>query len=116
MKGPRSEKIRLLHMRDAADRILLEYGKLNGEQLADDDLRYFGLLRLMEIIGEAAYKLTRELRAAHPEVPWRQIIATRHIVVHEYDDVDERRIWDVIVNHLPALRQQLQTIIDTLPE
>ena len=116
MRGPRSEKIRLLHMRDAADRILREYAALNGERLNDDDLRYHGLLRLVGIIGEAAYKLTPELRTAHPEVPWKQIIGTRHFIVHEYDNVDENRFWDIIAHSLPALRQQLQHILDTLPE
>ena len=116
MKGPRSEKMRLLDMRDAAERILHEYDKLGDEQLPDDDLRYFGLVRLLGIVGEAAYQLSRDLKAAHPEVPWRPITAMRHIIVHEYDDVDSERVWDVIKNYLPALLKQLQPIIDSLPE
>lgn len=116
MKGRRSEKLRLLDMRDTAERILHEYDKLDDELLADDDLRYFGLVRLMGIIGEAAYQLSRDLRAAHPEVPWRQIMAMRHVIVHEYDDVDSARVWDIIKNYLPALLQQLRPIIASLPE
>ncbi len=116
MKEPRSERTRLLHMRDVADRILLEHQKLNGQRLADDDFLFLAFERSVEIIGEAAYQLSREFRAAHPEIPWRPIIAMRHVVVHEYDDLDEARIWDVIENHIPALLPQLQAIIDTLPE
>jgi len=116
MRGPRSEKMRLLDMRDTAERVLHECDKLGGELLPDDDLRYFGLVRLLGIIGEAAYQVSRDLRAAHPEISWRQIMAMRHIIVHEYDDVDSDRVWDVIKNYLPALLQQLQPIIASLPE
>ena len=84
--------------------------------MPENDLRYNGFVRLISVVGEAAYQLSRELRAAHPEVPWRQIIATRHIIVHDYDEVDEDRIWDIIVNFLPQLNQQLAAIINALPD
>ena len=115
MKGRRSDRLRLLDMQGCIQRILDEYTKLGPEKLPENDLRYDGLVRLISIIGEAAYQLTRELRAAHPEVPWRQIIATRHIIVHDYAEVDEDRIWDIIINFLPKLNQQPDTIINALP-
>lgn len=115
MRGPRSEQLRLLHMRDAADRLISEHQKLNGQRLTDDDFLFLAFVRTVEIIGEAAYQLSREFRAAHPQIPWRPIMAMRHIIVHEYDDLDEARIWDVIENHIPPLRQQLQAILDSLP-
>ncbi|MGI4873539.1 MAG: HepT-like ribonuclease domain-containing protein [Janthinobacterium lividum] len=83
MKEQRSNKIRLLDIRDKAGLILRKYATLNGEHLDDDDLRYDGFVHLVSIIGEAAHKLSRELRVAHPEIPWRPIIAMRHIIVHE---------------------------------
>ena len=116
MRGQRSDKLRLLDMRDAATQILAEWAKLDGEFLPDDDLRYHGLLRLLSIVGEAAYKLDRELKAAHSEVPWRQITAMRHIIIHEYDEVDSSRVRDIIQNYLPTLLQHLQPVINSLPE
>lgn len=116
MKGPRSEKVRLLHMLDAADRLISEHQKLNGQRLTDEDFLFLAFVRLVEVIGEAAYQLSRDFRARYPEIPWRPIIAMRHIVVHEYDNLDESLVWDVIENYLPPLRLQLQVIIDSLPE
>ncbi len=75
MNVQRNDRQRLLDMRDKAARILREYAKLDDQPFADEDLRYDGLIRLVGIIGEAAYKLSRELRAAHPEIPWRAIVA-----------------------------------------
>ena len=115
MKGRRSDRLRLLDMQGCIQRILDEYAKLGSEKLPENDLRYDGFVRLISIIEEAAYQLTRELRAAHPEVPWRQIIATRHIIVHDYDEVDEDRIWDIIINFLPKLNQQLAIILNAQP-
>ncbi len=88
MKERRSDRLRLLDMRDYINRILQECAKPDFVQLTEDDIRYHGIVRLVSIVGEAAYQLSRELRAAHSEVPWRQIIATRHIIVHEYEEVD----------------------------
>lgn len=103
-------------MRDAADRLIVEHQKLNGQRLSDEDFLFLAFVRLVEVIGEAASQLSQEFRGHYSEIPWRPIIAMRHIVVYEYDDLDEARIWDVIENHLLPLRHQLQIIIDSLSE
>jgi uncharacterized protein with HEPN domain len=51
--------------------------------------------RAVEIIGEAASKLTQQFRDDHPEIPWRTIINQRHIIVHEYGDLEDELIWKV---------------------
>ena len=116
MRGPRSNKVRLLHIVEAADIVSKEYQSLAAARPADGDLRYYGFLKLIEIIGEAASQLSPELRAAHPVVPWRDIINARNVVVHNYDDLDEEKIWAVIIHDLPLLRQQVLDILATLPE
>lgn len=52
-------------------------------------------------------------RAAHPEVPWRRVIATRHRLVHGYDDVDVEMLWRIVAVNVPALRRQVVDVLAT---
>ena len=70
--------------------------------------------RLLEIIGEAANRLPEELRAQYPEIPWRQIIGTRHWLAHGYDAIDYRILWDAVTNHLAALRTSAERMLADL--
>ena len=69
------------------------------------------VLREVEIIGEAAAKLSEETRKAHAEVPWAKIIGMRHRLVHAYFDVDLDRVWDTIDSDLPALVTLLRPLL-----
>lgn len=69
------------------------------------------LVRLVEIIGEAATHVSPEGRAAHPNLPWPQIIGTRHRVVHGYGKVDLNVLWDTVTDDLPPLIAQLKTVL-----
>ncbi len=77
--------------------------------------------RTVQTIGEAASKVSRPFREAHPELPWSAIIAQRHILVHEYGVIHHDKIWRVAVVHIPALVTLLEPLIpppppDPLPE
>lgn len=73
-------------------------------------LKYF-LLKQVEIIGEAAFKLDREFKASHPEIPWKKIEGSRHILVHDYFDLDWGILWDILTRHIGPLRQQIEAIL-----
>mgnify|MGYP002634966416 FL=1 len=64
------------------------------------------------MLGEAASHLSDEVRSAHPEVPWREIIGTRVILAHAYFHVDQEIIGNVVERDIPAVRVQLQAILD----
>ncbi len=70
------------------------------------------LVRLVEIIGEAATRVSPEVRNAHPGIPWLDIIGMRNRIVHGYDQVDFDILWDVMELHLPPLITELQRILD----
>ncbi len=70
------------------------------------------LVRLVEIIGEAATRVTPEVRSRHPGIPWLDIIGMRNRIVHGYDQVDFDILWDVMELHLPPLITELQRILD----
>jgi uncharacterized protein with HEPN domain len=69
----------------------------------------------VDIIGEAARGLTEELRQAHPEVPWRQMIAMRNVLIHGYFDIDVDLVWSVADNDLPKLAAQIRAIVKEVP-
>ena len=80
--------------------------------LHKDELRYYGIVKCIEIIGEASYHLTHRFRETHPEIPWPYIIKMRHILVHDYYQIGDEDVWDVIQVDLAPLREQIQKYLD----
>lgn len=75
-----------------------------------DEVVQAAVLRWIEIIGEAARAISPELRDAHPEVPWRQIIAMRNILAHVYFAIDVDAVWSVVKHDLPDLEARLRVL------
>jgi uncharacterized protein with HEPN domain len=71
--------------------------------------------RLVEIIGEAARRVSEGFRRAHPEIPWPKIIAQRHVIAHEYGEIRQERMWQLVSEHLPRLLISLEPLIPPLP-
>lgn len=71
--------------------------------------------RSIEIIGEAARRVSSECQAAHPEVPWNKVIPARHRLAHEYDRLDDAIVWSIASRHVPALIKQLEGILPPDP-
>jgi uncharacterized protein with HEPN domain len=105
----------LWDMLEAAERIQhFLRGKTFEDFLRDDMLRA-AVERNLGIIGEAARRISEELRQEHPEIPRRKIIAQRNVLIHEYDDIDYQEIWQVATFHLPRLIDQIRPLIPPLP-
>ncbi len=75
---------------------------------------YRAVERELEIIGEAANRVSSELKAAHPDVPWVKIIGTRHRLAHEYDEIQLAIIYRIATVHIVELLPQLQRILASL--
>ncbi len=84
--------------------------------LDTDSETALALARLLEILGEAANRVSSELRSRHPEVPWRDISDTRNRVIHEYFDVDMDVIQSIVEDDLPPLARRLKTILEELED
>jgi uncharacterized protein with HEPN domain len=69
------------------------------------------VVRRIEIIGEAARRLSQETRDAYPQIPWREMTSMRNLVIHEYDVVDINQVWDTVQNKLPPLIEELSKIV-----
>ena len=68
------------------------------------------------ILGEAASKLSRELREQYSEIPWSGVIGMRHVLVHDYMKISQSRIWDAIKTDVPVLKEQIQKILADMAE
>jgi uncharacterized protein with HEPN domain len=95
------------HAREAVD---VATGKSRAD-LANTRLLQLGLVRLVEIIGEAAASIPRDERAKYPVIPWDKVIGMRHKLIHEYDRIDLDILWDTVTVELPELIKALQTIL-----
>jgi len=69
------------------------------------------VVRRIEIIGEAARRLSQETRDKHPQIPWREMTSMRNLVIHEYDVVDINQVWDTVQKRLPPLIAELSKIV-----
>lgn len=109
---PRRDDIVLLRdMLDAAkEAASFVQGKVRGD-LDKDRKLVLSLVHLVEIIGEAAGKVSQEFQERHPEIPWTIIIGMRNRLIHAYFDVDPDRVWDTVKDDLPPLITQLEKIV-----
>jgi len=82
---------------------------------ADENLR-FAIERRIEIIGEAARRVSPGFKEDHPEIPWRPIIDQRNVLIHSYDEIADERIWQLAISGIPRLIEQLAGLIPAPPE
>ena len=84
------------------------------EAFLASDLIQEAVLRCFEVMGEAARKISEDLRQKYAETPWGQMIAVRNILIHNYDNVRLERIWEIIENDVPPLKPQIEAILAQL--
>lgn len=113
MKQARTNKERLADILEAIAAIE-RHPVASRKAFDDDELIRFFLLKHVEIIGEAVFKISGDLKEAHPEVPWRKVETARHILVHDYWRVDWEILWQIVTKHLGPLRGQVEEILKSL--
>ncbi len=100
--------VRMRHMPDAArEAVELSRGK-GPRAIARDRVLSLALVRLLEVVGEAAGRVPDGARQAHPEVPWSQIVGLRNRLIHGYDSVDLEILWRILSDDLPRLIEALE--------
>ena len=104
--------VRLHHMLDHAREAVEMVRNRSRTALDTDRMLNLALVRLMEIVGEAAARTPEEFRSHHPQVPWRDVADLRHRLIHGYDTVNFDILWTIIQRDLPPLIAQLAAIIE----
>ncbi len=103
----RLEDIR--HYSEIAESIVKE---MSYDDFVNDVRSYFAVMKTVEIVGEAAYMLTREFKDTHPETPWDVIQGMRHILVHGYASVNALTLYETTVNNIHELRRQVEKYLE----
>lgn len=98
------------HAREAVD---LTHGRVRSD-LDSDRMLNLSLVRLLEIVGEAANRLPRDVQQRAPQIPWSDIIGMRHRLIHGYDQVDFDVVWQIIARDLPQLVPELEELLREL--
>ncbi len=107
MREPAKDLIRLQHILEAISRIKRYVDGKSFEEFVDDDMLYYAVVKNIEIIGEASNLLTDGFKSNHPQTPWKMVAGMRNYIVHEYFQVDNTVIWDVVIHDLPELEKQV---------
>jgi uncharacterized protein with HEPN domain len=97
-------------MIDFVGKVLAYTEGLDQASFVASGLTYDATLRNLELIGEAATHIPDAVRDAHPEIPWRMIIATRNRLIHGYLGIDNDTLWSIIRDDIPELLSMLQKL------
>ncbi len=109
--SPPKDLIRLQHMLDYSREALELIQKKSRKDLDSDRVLGLALVRLLEMIGEAANRVSPEYQSTYMSIPWTQIIGLRNRLIHGYDAVDMDILWEILSQDLPVLVAELESIV-----
>jgi uncharacterized protein with HEPN domain len=105
----------LWDMLQAARRLQEFTAGVSFEAYLESVLLQSAVERQLEILGEAARRMSEGFRQEHPEIPWSSIIGQRNLIAHQYDDIEQEQLWSVVTSGIPLLIAQLEPLIPPLP-
>lgn len=105
----RSDAERIEDLLDACERLqrIIAKGERHFRETEEAQL---AVVHLVQIMGEAAARVSPDLRARHADVPWRQVAAMRNQVVHRYFDIDLDLVWNIATSDVPDLQRRIREI------
>jgi len=106
----KNDRVYIRHILDAIDKVD-QYVQVGYDDFMAHSHWQDAVIRQLEIVGEATKRLSEELRARYPDVPWRRIAGLRDVLIHDYMGVDLEAVWQVSQNNVPKLKEQLRGIL-----
>lgn len=111
--GPEADRVLLTHMRDCLDRIL-EYTNAERSRFDASRLVQDAVIRNLQTLAESSQRLSSEIKATEPQIPWRELAGFRNVIVHGYLGVDLGAVWLVVEQDLPALSEAVNRMVTHL--
>ena len=105
------DRVRILHMIDAAESVLQFMAERSRADLDSDRMLLFAVVRAVEVIGEAAAKVSDPTRTANPDIPWAAMVGMRNRLIHGYFDIDTEIVWKTVSLEIPTLLPRLRALI-----
>jgi len=107
----KDDEVYVGHMLDTARKARSFVEGIEREDYDQDEQLRISLAHLLQVIGEAARRVSETFRAENTELPWKQIVGMRNKVVHDYMYIDEDVVWETVIDDLPILIAQLETLM-----
>ncbi len=107
-----ADRVRLHHIVDALTSTIRFTEGRRRQDLNEDEMLTFALVYAVQIVGEAANRVSMEFRNQHSEVPWAIIIGMRHRLVHAYSDINRDILWTTATEAAPELLAQIKSLLD----
>lgn len=104
------DPLRIKHMIEAAKNVNNFMAGKKLEDLKNDKILFFAVVKNIEIFGEAAYKLSNEFKEIHKNIPWKAIMGMRHVLVHDYYHIDPEHVYKVYKEDIPDLIKKLELL------
>jgi len=106
------DRVRILHMIDAAESLEQFVASRKRADLETDRMLLFAIIRAIEVLGEAASKVTVETKDSIPNIPWTAIVGMRNRLIHGYFDIDTDSVWKTVTEEVPALLPVLKSALE----
>lgn len=116
MREPVKDKGRLEHIISAINNVLEYTNGISHDEMLANKILCHAVAYNVQIVGEAAYRLSTEFKENHNEIPWRDVVGMRHILVHDYYTVDLEVLWNVVQEDLPPFKQLIETFLSEFEE
>jgi uncharacterized protein with HEPN domain len=112
----KDDTVYLRHIMDALELIRRYLAGISYDQFLQSHLLQDGVVRQLEIIGEAARNISDTFKSAHAELPWSKMVGVRNRLIHAYFEVNLPIVWDTVQMDIPSLRQQVERILEQIEE
>jgi uncharacterized protein with HEPN domain len=116
MRPEERDPAHLWDILEAAESILSFTRGQTFQQFVEDAKTRLAVERELEIIGEAARRISHPLREQHPEIPWKDLIGLRNVISHEYDKIDYTQVYAIARRRIPELIDRLKPLVPQPPE
>ncbi len=112
MREKARDKGRLQDIIEYSDNVIMLIDGYSYEDFKADKRTYYSVMKNIEIVGEAAYMLTKSFKETHPETPWKIVQGMRHVLVHDYATIDIKELYNTAICDIPQLRKQIAKYLE----